>query len=100
MPAVVIGTLGVVFGDIGTSPIYTFRECLKSVDDCAYRPPRVRLQALCSPERPNKCSEKRLRRKLSGTSGSNPLSSSGESANPRSLSRQDALPGIVYLAAV
>jgi KUP system potassium uptake protein len=28
--AVVIGALGVVFGDIGTSPIYTFRECLKS----------------------------------------------------------------------
>jgi K+ transporter len=28
--AVVIGALGVVLGDIGTSPIYTFRECLKS----------------------------------------------------------------------
>jgi KUP system potassium uptake protein len=28
--AVVIGALGVVFGDIGTSPIYTFRQCLKS----------------------------------------------------------------------
>jgi hypothetical protein len=28
--AVVIGALCVVFGDIGTSPIYTFRECLKS----------------------------------------------------------------------
>jgi KUP system potassium uptake protein len=28
--AVVIGALGVVYGDIGTSPIYTFRECLKS----------------------------------------------------------------------
>jgi KUP system potassium uptake protein len=28
--AVVMGALGVVFGDIGTSPIYTFRECLKS----------------------------------------------------------------------
>ena len=27
--AVVIGAPGVVFGDIGTSPIYTFRECLK-----------------------------------------------------------------------
>ena len=25
--AVAIGALGVVFGDIGTSPIYTFREC-------------------------------------------------------------------------
>ncbi|MBV9978244.1 MAG: potassium transporter Kup [Hyphomicrobiales bacterium] len=28
--AVLIGALGVVFGDIGTSPIYTFRECLKA----------------------------------------------------------------------
>ena len=28
--AVVIGALGIVYGDIGTSPIYTFRECLKS----------------------------------------------------------------------
>jgi K+ transporter len=28
--AVITGAPGVVFGDIGTSPIYTFRECLKS----------------------------------------------------------------------
>ena len=28
--ATVIGALGIVFGDIGTSPIYTFRECLKA----------------------------------------------------------------------
>ena len=28
--AVVVGALGVVYGDIGTSPIYTFRECLKA----------------------------------------------------------------------
>jgi KUP system potassium uptake protein len=28
--AAVIGALGVVYGDIGTSPIYTFRESLKS----------------------------------------------------------------------
>jgi xanthine dehydrogenase YagR molybdenum-binding subunit len=27
--ALVIGALGVVYGDIGTSPIYTLRECLK-----------------------------------------------------------------------
>jgi KUP system potassium uptake protein len=27
---VVIGALGVVYGDIGTSPIYTLRECLRS----------------------------------------------------------------------
>ena len=25
-----IGSLGIVFGDIGTSPIYTFRECLRA----------------------------------------------------------------------
>ena len=25
-----IGALGVVYGDIGTSPIYTLRECLKA----------------------------------------------------------------------
>src|SRR5215472_6564968 len=31
--AVVIGALGVVFGDIRTSPIYTFRECLKAAGD-------------------------------------------------------------------
>ena len=28
--AVMIGALGVVFGDIGTSPIYAFRESLKA----------------------------------------------------------------------
>jgi KUP system potassium uptake protein len=28
--AVVIGALGIVYGDIRTSPIYTFRECLRS----------------------------------------------------------------------
>ena len=28
--ALVVGTLGVVYGDIGTSPIYTLRECLKA----------------------------------------------------------------------
>jgi KUP system potassium uptake protein len=27
-PALVLGALGVVFGDIGTSPLYTFQECL------------------------------------------------------------------------
>ena len=35
-----------------------------------------------------------------GTGSSNPSPSSGESANPRSLSRRAALAGIVYLAAV
>ena len=29
--ALVIGALGVVFGDIGTSPLYTFRECLAAI---------------------------------------------------------------------
>ena len=28
--AMVVGALGVVYGDIGTSPIYTLRECIKS----------------------------------------------------------------------
>src|SRR5215471_12134277 len=36
--AVVIGALGVVFGDIGTSPIYTFRECLKAAGDAGNEP--------------------------------------------------------------
>jgi KUP system potassium uptake protein len=31
--AVLLATLGVVYGDIGTSPIYTFRECLKAGSD-------------------------------------------------------------------
>src|SRR3954465_1818764 len=29
-PALLLGALGVVFGDIGTSPIYAFRESLKA----------------------------------------------------------------------
>ncbi|MET0390840.1 MAG: KUP/HAK/KT family potassium transporter, partial [Polyangiales bacterium] len=28
MAALALGALGVVFGDIGTSPLYTLRECL------------------------------------------------------------------------
>ncbi|MBV8746803.1 MAG: KUP/HAK/KT family potassium transporter, partial [Xanthobacteraceae bacterium] len=31
--ALLVGALGVVYGDIGTSPIYTFRECLKAGSD-------------------------------------------------------------------
>jgi KUP system potassium uptake protein len=31
VPTLVLGALGVVFGDIGTSPIYTLRQCLKAV---------------------------------------------------------------------
>src|SRR4051812_29141131 len=29
-PIVVLGALGVVYGDIGTSPLYAFRECLNA----------------------------------------------------------------------
>ena len=29
LPALTLGALGVVFGDIGTSPLYTLRECLR-----------------------------------------------------------------------
>jgi KUP system potassium uptake protein len=29
-PSLVLGAIGVVFGDIGTSPLYTLRECLKA----------------------------------------------------------------------
>jgi KUP system potassium uptake protein len=32
---VIIGALGVVFGDIGTSPIYTLRECFKAAGGSA-----------------------------------------------------------------
>ncbi len=31
--ALMLGALGVVFGDIGTSPIYAFREALKAAGD-------------------------------------------------------------------
>jgi KUP system potassium uptake protein len=34
-PALLLGALGVVFGDIGTSPIYAFRESLKAAGDPA-----------------------------------------------------------------
>ncbi|MCJ2053769.1 KUP/HAK/KT family potassium transporter, partial [Methylobacterium sp. J-070] len=29
-PAVVLGALGVVYGDIGTSPLYAFKEAVKA----------------------------------------------------------------------
>jgi KUP system potassium uptake protein len=29
-PGLILGAIGVVFGDIGTSPLYTLRECLKA----------------------------------------------------------------------
>ena len=34
-PALLLGALGVVFGDIGTSPIYAFRESLKAAGDAS-----------------------------------------------------------------
>ncbi|MGE7413277.1 KUP/HAK/KT family potassium transporter [Methylobacterium tarhaniae] len=34
-PALLLGALGIVFGDIGTSPIYAFRESLKAAGDTA-----------------------------------------------------------------
>jgi hypothetical protein len=37
------------------------KQFARTVGNCAYRPPRVRLQALCT-GRSNRCSEKRLRR--------------------------------------
>ena len=33
--ALIIGALGVVYGDIGTSPIYTLRECFKATAEGA-----------------------------------------------------------------
>jgi KUP system potassium uptake protein len=36
--ALVIGALGVVYGDIGTSPLYAMRECLASVPGAALEP--------------------------------------------------------------
>ena len=30
--ALLVGALGVVYGDIGTSPIYTLRECLRAAN--------------------------------------------------------------------
>ncbi|HUB65849.1 MAG TPA: KUP/HAK/KT family potassium transporter, partial [Candidatus Methylacidiphilales bacterium] len=31
-----LGSLGVVFGDIGTSPIYTLRQCVQNYPDAAH----------------------------------------------------------------
>src|SRR5215472_2526529 len=38
LAALTLGALGVVFGDIGTSPLYTLRECLKGVGAGAVGP--------------------------------------------------------------
>ncbi len=37
--AKIVGSLGIVFGDIGTSPIYTFRECLNAAGQAGTRAP-------------------------------------------------------------
>jgi KUP system potassium uptake protein len=39
--ALVLGAIGVVFGDIGTSPLYTLQECLHSRHGVAPRPENV-----------------------------------------------------------
>ena len=44
--ALMIGALGVVFGDIGTSPIYAFREALKAAGDTAVEPTIVGVLSL------------------------------------------------------
>src|ERR1700722_12475507 len=31
LTALTLGAIGVVFGDIGTSPLYTLRECMRAV---------------------------------------------------------------------
>ena len=38
LPAVTMAAVGVVFGDIGTSPLYTLRECLNSIPDSSTSP--------------------------------------------------------------
>ena len=39
--ALVFGALGVVFGDIGTSPLYTLKECLHAAGVRTPRFPRI-----------------------------------------------------------
>ncbi len=45
-PALVLGALGVVYGDIGTSPIYTFRESLKAAGEAPSQGPVLGLLSL------------------------------------------------------
>ena len=45
-PAKIVGSLGIVFGDIGTSPIYTLRECLRAAGHGAEAPVVVGLLSL------------------------------------------------------
>jgi KUP system potassium uptake protein len=39
--ALILGAIGVVFGDIGTSPLYTLQECLHSRHGVAPSPENV-----------------------------------------------------------
>jgi KUP system potassium uptake protein len=35
LPAITLAALGVVFGDIGTSPLYALKECFHAANDIA-----------------------------------------------------------------
>jgi KUP system potassium uptake protein len=41
LSAMTLGAVGVVYGDIGTSPLYTLRECLKSLGNAANDPAAI-----------------------------------------------------------
>ncbi|WP_302789750.1 KUP/HAK/KT family potassium transporter, partial [Escherichia coli] len=38
LPAVTLAAIGVVYGDIGTSPLYTLRECLTAEEGITMTP--------------------------------------------------------------
>ncbi|HQY46864.1 MAG TPA: KUP/HAK/KT family potassium transporter, partial [Usitatibacteraceae bacterium] len=42
LPALVVGALGVVFGDIGTSPLYALKECFSPEHGIAPTPENVK----------------------------------------------------------
>ena len=46
LPLLMLGALGVVYGDIGTSPIYAFREALHAADG-RRAAARARCSAFC-----------------------------------------------------
>ncbi len=41
LPAVTLGALGIVFGDIGTSPLYAFAQCFKDTPGFAHDPAAI-----------------------------------------------------------
>ena len=41
LPALAAGALGIVYGDIGTSPLYTIRECFGAATGLAATPENV-----------------------------------------------------------